>query len=316
MAAGRFGNIGSGGVLVSVRIEHVGRGVTRHEVGDHEFSAQFIGDLQYIPHGHARNRLDLYLPQRVMGSLPVVVWIHGGGWRGGGKEGGPALSLLARRYAVASINYRLSQDAVFPAQLEDCKAAIWWLRTNAAKFRIDPARMGVWGESAGGHLAALLGTTGGIEEWNGDDANRSWQRSCVQCVVDWYGPVDLARWNSRGDINAMITQLIGGDPHGNMEKARKASPVTHVNKNAAPFLIMHGDQDDSVPLSQSAMLAKALKEAGVEFSLQIIKGGGHGGPEFTSQRNIRLVEAFFAKHLGKNRPQEVPNEKKSGFIRC
>ena len=124
-------------------------------------------DLEYIPGGHARNKLDLYLPAKADHALPVIVWIHGGGWPGGSKEGCPAVPFVAKGYAVASINYRLSQHAVFPAQIEDCKAAIRWLRANAEKYDLDPKRIGVWGASAGGHLVALLGTSGGERELEG-----------------------------------------------------------------------------------------------------------------------------------------------------
>ena len=112
---------------------------------------KMLRDSEYVPDGHERHRLDLYLPERSEGRRPLIVWIHGGGWTGGSKEGCPAVSFVSKGYAVASINYRLSQHAVFPAQIEDCKAAIRWLRTNAAKYGLEPEHVGVWGASAGGH---------------------------------------------------------------------------------------------------------------------------------------------------------------------
>lgn len=255
-------------------------------------------DIQYVEGGHEQNRLDLYLPKPAEAPLPVVVWIHGGGWQGGSKEDCPALQLLAKGYAVASINYRLSQHAVFPSQIEDCKAAIRWLRANAAKYRIDPNRIGVWGGSAGGHLVALLGTTGDVRALDGDCGNLD-QSSRVQCVVDWYGPTDFVSWdpNFNKTVYAMITQMLGSDPQKDEEKARKASPVTYVNKSAAPFLIIHGNRDDLVPLSQSETLADALKNSGVDVTLKIVKDAGHGGPGFTSPDDLALIENFFAKHL-------------------
>ena len=123
-------------------------------------------DLTYVEGGHERNRLDLYLPEKAEGRLPLIVWIHGGAWYAGSKtDPSPAMAMVGKGYAVASINYRLSQHAVFPAQIEDCKAAIRWLRANAGKYNLDPERIGVWGLSAGGHLVALLGTAGGVKQW-------------------------------------------------------------------------------------------------------------------------------------------------------
>ena len=130
-----------------------------------------LRDLQYVDGGHERNRLDLYLPEKAEGQLPLVVWIHGGAWQAGSKDGCPAVYLTAKGYAVASINYHLSQHAVFPAQIEDCKAAIRWLRANAAKYHLDADHIGVWGASAGGHLVAMLGTTGNVKELEGKGGN-------------------------------------------------------------------------------------------------------------------------------------------------
>jgi acetyl esterase/lipase len=259
-----------------------------------------LRDLQYVEGGHERNRLDLYLPDKAEGRLPLVVWIHGGAWQAGDKEGCPALPLLTKGYAVASINYRLSQHAVFPAQIEDCKAAIRWLRANAAKYHLDPEHIGVWGSSAGGHLVAMLGTAGGVKEFEGKGGNLD-QSSRVQCVVDWFGPSSLATMGGWHDgPGSPESRLIGGTVPENKEKARKASPVTYVGKDSAPFLIMHGDQDNTVPPGQSDELAAALKKAGVEVTLQVVKGNGHGGPGFNSPENRRLIEEFFAKHLGKS----------------
>jgi acetyl esterase/lipase len=258
-----------------------------------------LRDLQYVEGGHERNRLDLYLPERAEGRLPLIVWIHGGAWLGGSKENCPALPFTAKGYAVASVNYRFSQHAVFPAQIEDCKAAIRWLRANAAQYQLDPDHIGVWGASAGGHLVALLGTTGDVKDLEGTGGNLD-QSSRVQCVVDWFGPTDLAAMGKQADKpGTPVAQLIGGPVQENKEKARKASPLSYVSKDSAPFLIMHGDQDNVVPLAQSEVLAKALKKAGVEVKLQVVEGDGHGGPGFNSPESRKLIEQFFARHLGK-----------------
>jgi acetyl esterase/lipase len=262
-----------------------------------------VQDLPYVEGGHERNRLDLYLPEKVAGRLPLVVWIHGGGWQGGSKENCPAVSFATKGYAVASVNYRLSQHAAFPAQIEDCKAAIRWLRANAAKYHFDADHIGVWGGSAGGHLVALLGTTGGVKELEGSGGNLD-QSSRVQCVVDWFGPTDFVSWdpNFNKAVYSMIARLLGGPVQENKEKARKASPLTYVDKDSAPFLIMHGDQDTLVPLRQSDVLAEALKKAGVEVKLVVVQGNGHGGPGFGSPENRKLIADFFATHLGKGNP--------------
>jgi acetyl esterase/lipase len=254
-------------------------------------------DLEYIPGGHARNKLDLYLPAKADHPLPIIVWIHGGAWLGGSKEGCPAIPLVVKGYAVASINYRLSQHAVFPAQIEDCKAALRWLRANAEKYHLDPKHVGVWGASAGGHLVALLGTTDGVKELEGKGGNLD-QSSRVQCVVDWFGPTDFTRMGgSHDDANAPEARLIGGPVQENKEKAAKANPITYVTRDSAPFLIMHGEEDKVVPINQSELLDEALRKAGVESTFVHIPYNGHGGPGFASPENRKKVEEFFEKHL-------------------
>jgi acetyl esterase/lipase len=253
-------------------------------------------DLAYVPDGHERQKLDLYLPEKADGALPVVVWIHGGAWRAGSKDRCPAVFLVPKGYAVASINYRLSQHAVFPAQIEDCKAAIRWLRANAKKYHLDPKRVGVWGASAGGHLVALLGTTGNMKGLEGK-GNLD-QSSKVQCVVDWFGPTDFRNAPRGSDNpNSPVTQLLGGPASKEKEKAAQASPLAHVHKGCPPFLIMHGDQDKTVALAQSEKLAEALKKADVPVKLVVLKGDGHGGPQFRNEESRKRIEAFFDKYL-------------------
>jgi acetyl esterase/lipase len=260
---------------------------------------KILRDIPYVEGGHEQQRLDLYLPAKADGPRPLVVWIHGGGWEAGSKEGTPVQWLAGKGYVVASINYRLSRYGVFPIQLEDCKAAIRWLRANAAKYQIDPERVGAGGDSAGGHLVALLGTTANVKELEGKLGNLD-QSSRVQAVVDFFGPTDFVSWDPKfhPGVYGSITRLLGGPPQENKEKARRASSVFYVNRDAAPFLIFHGDKDALVALSQSQELAKALKKAGVEVNLQVIKGSGHGGPAFLTPEVHTLIEEFFAKHLG------------------
>jgi acetyl esterase/lipase len=254
-------------------------------------------DLEYIAGGHARNKLDLYLPGKADRHLPVVVWIHGGGWYAGSKDGCPAVPLVVKGYAVASINYRFSQHALFPAQIEDCKAAIRWLRANAKKYGLDADHIGVWGASAGGHLVALLGTSGGVNELEGKGGNLD-RSSRVQCVVDWFGPTDFAKmggWQDKPD--SPMAKLVGGPVKDRQELAAKANPITYVGKDSAPFLIMHGEEDNLVPMNQSELLDAALRKAGVESTLVRVPKNGHGGPDFLNPENRKRIEEFFAKHL-------------------
>jgi acetyl esterase/lipase len=257
-------------------------------------------NLEYVKGGHERQRLDLYVPEKAGGPLPVIVWIHGGAWLAGSKEGGgPALPFAGKGYAVASINYRLSQHAIFPAQIEDCKAAIRWLRAHAKKYHLDPDHIGVWGASAGGHLVALLGTSGDVKELEGKGGNAD-QSSRVQAVVDWFGPTDFTRMGSSHDgPQSPEARLLGGPVQENKDKAARANPITYVSKDDPPFLILHGVNDRTVPFNQSELLVEALKKAGVKVTFQPVKGAGHGGREFQSAANRKLIEEFFARHLKK-----------------
>ena len=231
--------------------------------------------------------LDLYLPEKGDKPLPLIVWIHGGAWMAGSKnDSSPALRFTRDGYAVAQVGYRLSQEARFPAQIHDCKAAVRWLRANAAKYNLDPNKFVAWGSSAGGHLVALLGTSGGVAELEGND-NDLKESSRVQAVVDWFGPTDFMHiGDAESDLqhnapDSPESKLIGGAILENKDKAAKASPITYVSKDAPPFLIMHGDHDRTVPFNQSELFYAELKKAGVDATFVPMKGAGHGfgGPE-------------------------------------
>jgi acetyl esterase/lipase len=259
-----------------------------------------LGDIAYVPNGHARQKLDLYLPKpkKDTGPLPLIVWVHGGAWLAGSKENCPAVRFLRQGYAVASINYRLSQHAIFPAQIEDCKTAIRFLRANAEQYNIDPNRIGVWGASAGGHLVALLGTAGDVKEF--DKGSNLQVSSRVQAVCDFFGPTDLTKMSkfpSTMDHDAPDSpesKLIGGPVQENKEACKRANPITYVSKDDPPFLICHGDKDMLVPHNQSELLYDALKKAGVNVKFYTVKGGGHG---FRDPEADRMVQEFFDKYL-------------------
>ncbi len=264
--------------------------------------ARMLTDLAYVPNPHPQQKLDLYLPAKPAG--PLLVWIHGGGWRGGSKSKPLGLPMLTKGYALASVEYRFSQHAIFPAQIEDCKAAIRWLRAHASEYGYDPKRIGVWGASAGGHLVALLGVTGQTKDFDvGENLDQS---SAVQCVIDWFGPADFPGYNpelptamvKREDPNSVLAQLFGGVISQKLDLAKRASPVTWVSKGAAPMLIMQGTNDPLVPLDQSQRLYNKLKEAGTDVTLDVIEGAGHGGPQFVTPEKLTMMAKFMVKHLG------------------
>lgn len=257
-------------------------------------------DLAYVPGGHPRHTLDLYLPP-ADDPLPLIVWIHGGAFRLGSKEDRVPLDQLRAGYAVAAINYRLSQHALFPAQIEDCKAAVRWLRAHADRYGIDPARIASWGESAGGHLAAMLGTTGSTAELEvGEHLDLS---SRVQAVVDFFGPTDFLQMDAHRLPQGMVhdtpdspeSELVGGPIQERRAEVARANPVTYVGPDAPPFLIIHGDQDPLVPYHQSTLLVAALEAAGVPVTFYTVAGAGHGG--FTDPHIPPLVRDFLAAHL-------------------
>lgn len=261
--------------------------------------AKTYRDVPYVTGGHERQKLDLYAPATGR-KRPLLVWIHGGGWEQGNKKECPALGMVGRGYIVASINYRLSQHAIFPAQIEDCKSAIRWLRAHAEEYGIDPERIGVWGASAGGHLCALLGTTAHTKQF--DKGENLDQSSSVQCVIDWFGPTDFLRWGNKSiftvtDPKSPLYKLFGGPLPENDALAKTAGPVNFVQKDAAPFLIMHGDKDSLVPLQQSEELHEALKTAGVESTLDVLAGSNHGGAEFFAEPKLKLMIDFVERHL-------------------
>lgn len=264
-----------------------------------------VKDVEYVSGGGRSRSLDLYLPEKAADPLPLVVWIHGGGWQGGDKAGNRALSLMSAGFATASINYRLSGEAIFPAQIEDCKAAIRFLRAHAAEYHIDPKRIGVFGSSAGGHLVALLGTSGDVAALEGKSGEAG-VSSRVQAVCDWFGPTDLGKMDAQTGPGGRKThdapdspesRLLGGPLQTKLEAAKAANPITYVSRDDPPFLIMHGDSDPLVPLPQSQMLDAALKAAGVESTLHVIAGGGHGRPGFDTPEVEAMIRDFFTKHL-------------------
>jgi len=262
-------------------------------------------DIAYVPGGGVTQTLDLYLPDSGGKPVPLVIFVHGGGWHSGSKDRCPAQFLSEHGYAVAGINYRLSQEAPFPAQIEDCRAALKFLRAGAATYHIQPDHVGVWGGSAGGHLVALMGTAAGADfstmPARVADIGKVDSTLQVQCVVDNYGPSDFTQLMGGKAIkkdNSAI-KLLGpcASEDELMKKAQWASPITYVRSDNPPFLIQHGDADKTVPIEQSKELTEALQKAGVEATMVVMPGAGHAGAAFFTEENHKSVLDFLDRHL-------------------
>lgn len=252
-------------------------------------------DLPYVTNGSPSQKLDLYEPNGGR-NLPLIIFVHAGAFYMGDKRQWIHYQLdgLTQGYAMASINYRLSGEAVFPAQIEDCKAAVRWLRAHATQYRLDPNHFAAWGASAGGHLAAMLGTTGNISDF--DVGENLLFSSRVQAVADFFGPTDLTRLRpDHLEAGSPESKFIGCAIRDHPEQARRASPITYVTPDCPPFLIVHGDADPIVPWTQSLLLASTLKKAGVPVTFYTVKGAKHGG--FHDPQVKVITCAFFARYL-------------------
>lgn len=258
-------------------------------------------DIPYAGTDNPRQTLDLLLPEKPATDqpLPVVVLIHGGGWQNGDKRSGTvqgASLVRTGHYAAVSLGYRLTGEARWPAQIHDCKAAIRWIRAQAGRYNLDPQRIGVIGSSAGGHLAAMLGTSGDEAALEGDLGKHQKTSSRVQCVVDLFGPTDLVKLSRSSDPpHGAVARLLGGVVRENRELAHAASPITYVSRDDPPFLLIHGTQDTIVPYDQSELLQDALATAGVDSLLLRVEGGSHGS--FRNAEVTRRIGLFLDKHL-------------------
>ncbi len=255
-------------------------------------------NLEYGRAGDTPLLLDLYRPKNAAARLPVVMWVHGGGWKNGSKDRCPATWLVEHGYAVASINYRLTDVARWPAQIDDCRAAVRWLRSHADKYGLDGGHIAAWGGSAGGHLVALLGTL--------DAPKQETVSSRVQAVCDWYGPTDLltmppnvvsAKRSAEEVAKSNGAKLLGVTVRDRPGLAKQASAFYQVSKDDPPFLIMHGDKDPGVPLEQSQRLHDKLTAAGGSSVLHVVEGAGHGGKQFQTEEVRQVILSFFEKHL-------------------
>lgn len=263
-------------------------------------------DLAYAETDNPRQKLDLYLPKlrKTEKPLPVIVFIHGGGWRGGDKAGGignVGRYVASGEYAGVSVGYRLTNEAQWPAQIHDCKAAIRWVKAHAAEHGLDASKIAVWGTSAGGHLVSMLGTSGDVKELEGTLGKHLDQDSKVTCVVNFFGPenfLTMVRQPSTIDRTQgkdyPEALLLGGPVPEREAVAKEASPVTHVSSGDAAFFTAHGTKDPLVPYAQGEEIHAALTKAGVPSILQEMTDGGHG---FRSEVLDQRLKQFFDLHL-------------------
>lgn len=259
--------------------------------------------IRDVPYGSIAGRallLDLARPKkRATGvPLPAFVYMHGGAWESGDKEDGvPAICYYARHgFAAASIGYRLSGEAQFPAPVEDCKCAVRHLRANAGEHGIDPLRIGAMGASSGGQLAALLGLAGD-GNFSSDAGGWAGVSSHVSAVCDLFGISDFTRMPKK-NLRGAMARFLGGIMDEMPARYIEASPVTYAHPGAPPFLIIHGDADTVVPLSQGELLYAALKRAGTDAELHVVKGAEHGSQSVITPEVRGRILAFLAEKLG------------------
>ncbi len=286
------------------------------------------GDIntQYIdiPYGTVSDTqtLNVYLPNDGDGPFPVIVVIHGGGFMAGNATSGDLSAMfegLNRGYAVASINYRLSGEATFPAAVNDVRAAIRFLKANAEQYQLDMTKMAVWGPSAGGNLAAMVGTTPEVDTLNGDNRENLDYSSHVQAVVVWFGPIEFHTMDKQFETLGIEPALGATDREGspesryigqiisaNPELTQQAYPSTYINsldaETAPHFFIQHGTADANIPILQSENFAAALTTVlgPNKVTYGIIEGAGHGTEEFSTEENLDLVFAFIDEALNVN----------------
>jgi len=259
---------------------------------------RIVKDVEFARVDDTVLKLDLHLPEKVV--PPLIVYVHGGAWRAGSKSDMPLKGLVAKGFAVASVDYRLSTVAPFPAQAFDIKAAIRFLRAHGSEYGYDATRIVVSGSSAGGHLAALIGVTNGNSELEGTEGDCLKESSAVQGIISLFGASDLMTILTQSTPHGLSVRvpalqlLLGGQPNEKPDLARLASPVTHVDAHDPPLLLIHGDADPQMPPEQSQELKKAYEAVGRPVQLEVIHGGKHGGAEFYDAERTELMAKFLA----------------------
>lgn len=263
---------------------------------------------QNIPYANdtlKKHQLDIYLPDSHQAKLPLVIWIHGGAWNHNDKYADMGYmtetvrGFIENGYAFASIDYRHSTTKIFPAQIQDCSQGVQYLFDNAEKYGIDKSRIALIGFSAGGHLASILGLSlnNDVKEFYPPSGKPSYK---LKAILDFYGPADLLMMSAKQDPDLgsdPIYQLLGAAAVKRPDLARKASPVTYVDKNDPPFFIVNGEKDESVPYQQSVLLKSMLDLAGVKNELTIVTGAPHYGKMFDAEEIRLKLFQFLKTHL-------------------
>ncbi|MFO1499356.1 MAG: alpha/beta hydrolase [Verrucomicrobiota bacterium] len=260
-----------------------------------------LPDIEYARIGDRALQLDLYLP-RLQPRAPLIVWVHGGAWRSGSKKNMPLGQLVADGYVVASVDYRLSTEARFPAQIHDLKAALRFLRGHGAEWQLATEKIVMAGDSAGGHLAALVGVSNGNAELEGDLGKERTQSSDVQGIISFYGAANLTTILNQSTPHGLSVRvpalelLLGDRPTNTPALAQLASPVFHADKNDPPLLLLHGDQDQQMPVNQALELMGAYQKVGAPVQLEIVHGAPHGGAMFYDGERLNIVRAFLTHY--------------------
>lgn len=276
--------------------------------GDDLAEVELKQDVVYGTGAGENLKLDLAAPREVKAPLPGIVFIHGGGWQAGNKSRyrNEIQAFAANGYIVASVGYRLAPKHRCPCQIEDVKCAVRWMRAHAGELKLDPARIGAIGDSAGAHLSMLLGT---MDSSDGLEGEGGWAEfpSKVQAVVAYYGPIDLTQKDvenspAKEDImvdaaRLILTNFVGGNPEEHTEQLRRVSPITYVSKGDAPILIFQGTKDRLVPYDQAFAMATSLTAAEIPGRVEFILGAGHGWGGDEIKRTQGTALAFFEQHL-------------------
>lgn len=270
--------------------------------GDESPSVKTHFDITYAEVDGHELKLDLYVPEMTE-SPPLVVWIHGGGWRAGSRKKPKLKEITKHGYALASISYRFTDKAIFPAQIHDCKAAVRWLRSNTRRFGYDAKWIAVAGSSAGAHLALLMGVSAGVKELEGNVGGNFDHSSAVQTVIDYYGPSDFVLRGKTQPDRAYTEKsgsfaLLGGLRDGKVKPEMEtfASPSNYVTADDPPLLIFHGDADRTVLLDQSQRIKQLYLDAGLKGRLVTLKNAGHGGQQFFTGSHFDTVKEFLNEH--------------------
>ena len=258
----------------------------------------FERDIEFANPDGQHLQVNIARPKSGDGKFPAVVCIHGGGFRAGKRESYDklCLTLAQNGYVAITVTYRLAPAYPFPAAVLDCKSAVRWLRANAVKYHADPARIGVTGGSAGGHLAQFLGVTAGVKEFDaGENLDQS---SAVACVVNFYGPSDLTKsYGKSVDAAEVLPLFFGGDLSTKLREHITGSPLYWVTPNAAPTLVVHGTDDKFVAYEQAGWMVDKLKASAVEAELLTLEGAGHGFKGADAEKAEKALLAFFDKRL-------------------